>query len=203
MPLKNFFKGNRNNTGSALFLSVESKIEKVKIEAVKQSGWDNAKRVGRFNGDKIVVFINPTEIAQWIYMIDNKLGHSREKKNFWFHTYNGSSTQILFEKWMTETNIHRGYSLTLFKSTAEGVKTSVRVSFSFADVTLVTKYLDFSLTRIFTAIHSEDKKKAEEFFKQKEREERQAQKAEELLVDDNPQGEEQESTASSEEGFWA
>lgn len=175
-----FYKPNKSVKGSAASFSLNSKKGSVFVQIIKQTGYDEAKRLGSFkDGKQVSIQLNQIEIGAIIDVLE----HQTEFKTV--HKTEKFTTGINFTPYIKDGK-QLGYGLSVNRSEGEN-KDSWLIGFNFHEAVVVREWLKFALEHIFTADYSADKKKAEEYLKKNEG--KQEQKREEPTPKQEPEDE--------------
>lgn len=155
-----FFSPTSKNTGSALYVSFNSKEGNVFLKFVKQTSWDDKTKRGSFKDGKWLNFkLSQDETADLLRAIRNSGECS------FYHTFEGNSTTGSFRYYEVERDGKKksGFGLTVKKDSDE-----FKVGFTLGSAERLSEYLKFALDHIFSADYAADKKQSEEYAKNKE-----------------------------------
>lgn len=168
MPL-DIYSGNKTNTGGALFVSFSSKDGSFFFKVLKQTGWNDQTKKASFSGGEIMnLKFGRIEVGSIIRAINRQESVSKP----FFHPFNGVSTSISFnyyEKAYTDKqgkpDTMRGFSFSFKRN-----ESLIRIGVSLGDAEVLSRYLEFGLDHIFSAIYAKDKKEFEEYLKKRNNE---------------------------------
>lgn len=167
------YKPNSSNKGSLLSVNFYSKQEDGKLDSgsffnfVLQNGWNDKTKKGAFkDGKKYNLKFNITELAGFIYAIENNTGLAKAL----FHDSPNATTQIFFEpafkqvkendKWV-KTDKQAGFRLRITqKKSGEDKGESFGIGLDFNEATLFKLAL---INIINSALNAEVKFQADKF----------------------------------------
>jgi hypothetical protein len=157
--MRQYAKGNKNNTGMLTTVAFNSKEEAVFISLIRQTGWSAEHNRPTFGGgERIVIKINPIEVAGIITAIEKRDAFS------FFHSFDGAAGTNGSLKYMEQQkddgSTRCGFGLYMKKDGKD-----YKTSFTVAEATEMSFFLRFSLDHIYSAIYSAAKQQAEEFKK--------------------------------------
>lgn len=158
-----FFSPTSKMTGSALFVSFNSKDASIFMKFVKQTSWDDKTKRGAFKDGKYINFkLSIDEASDIIRAIRDK-----DECSF-YHTFDGDVTTGKFNHYSIEKDgkTKKGFGLTVKKDPDE-----YKCGFNYGAAERLAQYLEFALSHIFSADYAKDKKDAEERLANKKAEE--------------------------------
>jgi len=155
-----FYKPNSKNTGTACSFSVNPKDESVWSSLIKQSSWNESKKIGSFlenqnNPNKSVkIKFNLPEIAGLLDCLEKNLEFSA------YHSSEKQSTQIKLSPYIKD-NKQVGFSYIVTKTDKQNSenKQSYLIGFYLNEATLLKYFLKYSLNSIFESQRIETIKK--------------------------------------------
>lgn len=156
-----FFKAQKNGGGSAANFSFNSKDNAFYVEIVKQTGYDNDKNLGSFNGGfKINSKLSLFEIGSFLNAVYNK----QEYKTV--HKTNERTLTISFAPYFLKDpdNTYKGFGLSLFISKEQ----VCRIGFSPGELEVLVEFFKFGLERCFNSLYADDKKRRDDAYKAKQ-----------------------------------
>lgn len=145
-----FYKSNKSIKGCGASFSFNSKDEALFISLIKQSGYDEARHIGQFQGAKVVVKSGITEIGALLDVLNRNVPYST------VHTTKDSKVQIWFEPYIIgegDAKVQKGYGLKIKKD-----EESFLMPFNFSEAQVLKEYFSFVLRHIFSAQYAEAKK---------------------------------------------
>ncbi|MEK6882491.1 MAG: hypothetical protein AABY22_22915 [Nanoarchaeota archaeon] len=149
MPL-NFYKANEKKLGMLSSWSFNSKEECVYAGFKKQTGYDQDTGIAAFkDGASIKVKFSKEEIGAIISVIE------RLKDKYIFKHQSPDFLTLISFKASFDNNDLRGFCISIKRDNS-----NFRAGYSIKDSIILREFLKFSLTHIFTAIYSLDKKEA-------------------------------------------
>ena len=143
-----FYKPNSRSTGSACSFSYNKKDKALWVNFIKQSSWNDQKKIGSFKGSgpdkKANSKFSVTELAGLIHAIET----NGEFGNF--HGTKERNTTFKFSPYLRDGN-QVGFSFSLNQNNAqEGVKKSFIIGFNFAEGRMLKEYALTVLKNYFT-----------------------------------------------------
>ena len=155
-----FYKPNSKNTGTACSFSVNSKDESVWSSLIKQSSWNESKKIGSFSENQN----NPNKSVKIKFSLPEIAGLlDCLEKNSEFSAYHSSekqSTQIKLSPYVKD-NKQVGFSYIVTKTDKQNSenKQSYLIGFYFNEAALLKYFLKYSLNSIFESNRIETIKK--------------------------------------------
>lgn len=168
MPV-NFFSPKKTQDGAALYVSFNSKDAALFFKLIQQTGWDDAKKKGSFQGGEYInVKFSPDEIGDFIQAIRNK----SEAK--FYHSFGDDTTTGTLKYYIVPAKTEgqrdkEGFGIKVKRGDVE-----YKVGLTLGAAERLMEYLRFALDHIFSAIYAADKKDAEEYNKAKAQKEKAA-----------------------------
>jgi hypothetical protein len=156
-----YYKPNSKNTGTACSFSVNSKDSSIWSSLIKQSSWNEAKKIGSFSDNQnnpnksVKIKFSLTEAAGILDAIERNAEFSA------YHTSEKQTTQIKFSPYIRDEK-QVGFSYSVNKEDKQNVenKQSYLIGFYFNEARLLKEFLTYSLNSIFEAQRIEAIKKA-------------------------------------------
>ena len=156
-----FYKPNSKNTGTACSFSVNSKDNSVWGSLIKQSSWNDAKKIGSFSDNQnnpnksVKVKFSLTEAAGLLDALERNTEFSA------YHTSEKQITKIKLAPYIREEK-QVGFSYSVNKEDKQNVenKQSYLIGFYFNEARLLKEFLTYSLNSVFEAQRIESIKKA-------------------------------------------
>lgn len=145
-----FYKPNSKNTGTACSFSVNPKDESIWSSLIKQSSWNESKKIGSFSENQN----NPNKSVKVKFSLTEAAGIldaiRRQTEFSAFHSSEKQSIQIKFSPYIKD-NKHVGFSYIVNKTDKQNSenKQSYLIGLYFNEATLLEKFLDYSLNAIF------------------------------------------------------
>src|SRR6266498_224495 len=154
----NYYSPNSKNSGSALFVSFQSKEPAIFFKLLKQVGWDTKSGTASFkDGAFVNIKFSPDEAADFIRAVRVN-GESK-----FYHQFNNNSTFGSFRYYYVapepENNIP---AKTGFGLTVKSGETEFKLGLTLGGGERLMEYLKFALQRINEADYAADKKNYEE-----------------------------------------
>lgn len=155
-----FYKPNSKTTGTACSFSVNPKDESIWSSLIKQSSWNETKKIGSFSENQN----NPNKSVKIKFSLVEAAGIlDALEKNTEFSAYHNSekqSTQIKFAPYIREGK-HVGYSYIVNKTDKQNSenKQSYLIGFYFNEARLVKEFISYALQTIFESQRIETIKK--------------------------------------------
>ena len=155
-----FYKPNSKNTGTACSFSVNPKDESIWSSLIKQSSWNDSKKIGSFSENQnnpaksVKIKFSLTEAAGILDAIDRNTEFSA------YHTSEKQSTQIKFSPYIRE-NKQVGYSYMVSKTDKQNSenKQSYLIGFYFNEARLLKEFISYALGSVFESQRIENIKK--------------------------------------------
>jgi hypothetical protein len=155
-----FYKPNSKNTGTACSFSVNPKDESIWSSLIKQSSWNEAKKIGSFSENQnnpnksVKIKFSLTEAAGLLDALDRNSEFSA------FHTSEKQSTQIKLSPYIRDDK-QVGFSYIVNKTDKQNSenKQSYLIGFYFSEARLLKEFLSYSLSQIFESQRVENIKK--------------------------------------------
>lgn len=174
-----FYKPNSKNTGTACSFSVNPKDQSVWSSLIKQSSWDESKKIGSFSQNQnnpsksVKIKFSLTEVAGILDALDRGVEFSA------YHTSDKQSTQIKLSPYIKDGK-QVGYSYIVNKSDKQNSenKQSYLIGFYFNEARLLKEFLKYSLTSIFESQRIENIKKLKNIKDNRENKEEKTQDVE-------------------------
>lgn len=154
--LLQFYKSSKTIKGCAAGFSFNDKDGCLFISLIKQTGYDESKRLGTFSdGEQIVVKFSVTEIGALLDTLDSNKEYST------FHKAKKGNTSIKFAPYFVgEPREQKGFGLSIGKLDENNkVASTFLMPFNSAEAKVIRTYLDFVLRQIFHVGHLEQKQK--------------------------------------------
>ena len=156
-----FYKPNSKNTGTACSFSVNSKDNSVWGSLIKQSSWNDAKKIGSFSENQnnpsksVKVKFSLTEAAGLLDALERNTEFSA------YHTSEKQITKIKLAPYIREEK-QVGFSYSVNKEDKQNVenKQSYLIGFYFNEARLLKEFLTYSLNSVFETQRIEAIKKA-------------------------------------------
>lgn len=140
---------------SATFNGVEQSLF---FSVIKQSSWDESKKLGSFSGPSTAVKLTTTEAGAFLDVITRNVEFSA------YHLSKDAKTQIWFKPYIVEMDgvkTQKGFGLSITQD-KNGEKISWLMPFSWADARVLENYIQYFLRVCFSIEESEHKKKFKE-----------------------------------------
>ena len=145
-----FYKPNSKNTGTACSFSVNPKDQSIWSSLIKQSSWNEAKKIGSFSENQsnpnksVKIKFSLTEAAGILDAIERGVEFSA------YHTSEKQTTQIKFSPYIRDEK-QVGFSYMVSKSDKQNSenKQSYLIGFYFNEGRLLREFLSYSLNSIF------------------------------------------------------
>ena len=156
-----FYKPNSKNTGTACSFSVNSKDNSVWGSLIKQSSWNDAKKIGSFSDNQN----NPNKSVKVKFSLTEAAGLlDALERNTEFSAYHTSEKQITKIKLAPYIRDEKqvGFSYSVNKEDKQNVenKQSYLIGFYFNEARLLKEFLTYSLNSVFETQRIEAIKKA-------------------------------------------
>jgi hypothetical protein len=156
-----FYKPNSKNTGTACSFSVNSKDNSVWGSLIKQSSWNEAKKIGSFSENQnnpnksVKVKFSLTEAAGLLDALERNVEFSA------YHTSEKQITKIKLAPYIRDEK-QVGFSYSVNKEDKQNVenKQSYLIGFYFNEARLLKEFLTYSLNSVFETQRIEAIKKA-------------------------------------------
>lgn len=145
-----YYKPNSKNSGTACSFSVNPKDESIWSSLIKQSSWNESKKIGSFaenqnNPTKSVkIKFSLTEAAGLLDSLDRNTEFSA------YHSSDKQTTRIKLSPYIKDGN-QVGYSYMVSKEDKQNSenKQSYLIGFYFSEARLLKEFLSYSLNSIF------------------------------------------------------
>jgi hypothetical protein len=155
-----FYKPNSKNTGTACSFSVNSKDNSVWGSLIKQSSWNDAKKIGSFSENQnnpnksVKVKFSLTEAAGLLDALERNVEFSA------YHTSEKQITRIKLSPYMRDDK-QVGFSYAVNKEDKQNSenKQSYLIGFYFNEARLFREFLVYALNSVFEAQRIETIKK--------------------------------------------
>ena len=156
-----FYKPNSKNTGTACSFSVNSKDNSVWGSLIKQSSWNEAKKIGSFSENQnnpnksVKVKFSLTEAAGLLDSLERNTEFSA------YHTSEKQITKIRLAPYIRDEK-QVGFSYSVNKEDKQNIenKQSYLIGFYFNEARLLREFLAYSLNSVFETQRIEAIKKA-------------------------------------------
>ena len=156
-----FYKPNSKNTGTACSFTVNSKDASIWGSLIKQSSWNEAKKIGSFSNNQnnpnksVKVKFSLTEAAGLLDALERNTEFSA------YHTSEKQITKIKLAPYIREEK-QVGFSYSVNKEDKQNVenKQSYLIGFYFNEARLLKEFLTYSLNSVFETQRIEAIKKA-------------------------------------------
>ena len=147
-----FYKPNSKNTGTACSFTVNSKDASIWGSLIKQSSWNEAKKIGSFSNNQnnpnksVKVKFSLTEAAGILDAIERNTEFSA------YHTSEKQTTRIKFCPYIRDDK-QVGFSYSVNKEDKQNSenKQSYLIGFYFNEARLVKEFLSYALNSVFEA----------------------------------------------------
>lgn len=155
-----FYKPNSKNTGTACSFSVNPKDESIWSSLIKQSSWNESKKIGSFSENQN----NPNKSVKIKFSLTEAAGIldalERQSEFSAYHTSEKQTTQIKFSPYIKD-NKHVGFSYVVNKSDKQNSenKQSYLIGFYFNEARLIKEFLSYALNSVFESQRIENIKK--------------------------------------------
>ena len=155
-----FYKPNSKNTGTACSFSVNSKDNSIWSSLIKQSSWNDAKKIGSFSENQnnpqksVKVKFSLTEAAGMLDALERNAEFSA------YHTSEKQITRIKLSPYMKDDK-QVGFSYAVNKEDKQNSenKQSYLIGFYFNEARLLREFLGYALNSVFEAQRIETIKK--------------------------------------------
>lgn len=176
-----FYKPNSKNTGTACSFSVNPKDESIWSSLIKQSSWNDSKKIGSFSDNQnnpnksVKIKFSLTEAAGLLDALERNVEFSA------YHTSEKQSTQIKFSPYIKD-NKHVGFSYIVNKTDKQNSenKQSYLIGFYFNESRLIKEFLSYALNSIFESQRIENIKRLKNNKPEDRREEKHEKQEEDL-----------------------
>lgn len=156
-----FYKPNSKNTGTACSFSVNPKDNSVWGSLIKQSSWNELKKIGSFSENQnnpnksVKVKFSLTEAAGILDSIERNTEFSA------YHSSEKQTTRIKFCPYLREDK-QVGFSYSVNKEDKQNIenKQSYLIGFYFNEARLLKEFLSYSLNSVFEHQRIESIKRA-------------------------------------------
>jgi len=155
-----FYKPNSKNTGTACSFSVNEKDSSIWSSLIKQSSWNDAKRIGSFAENQN----NPAKSVKIKFSLAEAAGIldaiERNSEFSAYHTSEKQTTQIKFSPYIKDEK-HVGFSYMVSKTDKQNSenKQSYVIGFYFNEARLLRQFLSYALDSVFDSLRVEMIKK--------------------------------------------
>lgn len=155
-----FYKPNSKNTGTACSFSVNPKDESIWSSLIKQSSWNDSKKIGSFSENQN----NPNKSVKIKFSLTEAAGIldalERQGEFSAYHTSEKQTTQIKFSPYIKD-NKHVGFSYVVNKADKQNSenKQSYLIGFYFNEARLIKEFLSYALNSVFESQRIENIKK--------------------------------------------
>ena len=147
-----FYKPNSKNTGTACSFSVNEKDSAIWSSLIKQSSWNDSKRIGSFSENQnnplksVKIKFSLTEAAGILDAIERNTEFSA------YHTSEKQTTQIKFTPYIKDEK-HVGFSYMVSKTDKQNSenKQSYVIGFYFNEARLLKQFLSYALDSVFNS----------------------------------------------------
>jgi hypothetical protein len=159
-----FYKPNSKNNGTACSFTVNSKDASIWGSLIKQSSWNEAKKIGSFSENQnnpnksVKVKFSLTEAAGILDAIERNTEFSA------YHTSEKQITKIKFSPYIRDEK-QVGYSYSVNKEDKQNIenKQSYLIGFYFNEARLLKEFLGYALNSVFESQRIEAIKKIKNF----------------------------------------
>jgi len=155
-----FYKPNSKNTGTACSFSVNPKDESIWSSLIKQSSWNDAKKIGSFSENQN----NPNKSVKIKFSLTEAAGIldalERQTEFSAYHTSEKQTTQIKFSPYIKD-NKHVGFSYVVNRTDKQNSenKQSYLIGFYFNEARLIKEFLSYALNSVFESQRIENIKR--------------------------------------------
>jgi len=155
-----FYKPNSKNTGTACSFSVNSKDESIWSSLIKQSSWNDTKKIGSFSENQN----NPNKSVKIKFALTEAAGLldalERNTEFSAYHTSEKQSTQIKLSPYIRDDK-QVGFSYIVNKTDKQNSenKQSYLIGFYFNEARLLKEFLQYALSSVFESQRIETIKK--------------------------------------------
>jgi hypothetical protein len=155
------YKPTPRNTGTACSFSFNNLDGNFYLNLIKQASWNDQKKIGSFSENaqnpekKVVVKLSKIEVCGILDALDNN------RTTDFFHNSENQKLGIKFSPYIRDDK-QVGYSLNVIKNSKTQTTqpaVSFLIGFTFAEARMVTEYIKFGLSHIFSTERSEEIKK--------------------------------------------
>ena len=155
-----FYKPNSKNTGTACSFTVNSKDASIWSSLIKQSSWNEAKKIGSFSDNQnnpsksVKIKFSLTEAAGLLDALERNTEFSA------YHTSEKQSTQIKLSPYLRDEK-QVGFSYMVSKTDKQNSenKQSYLIGFYFNEARLLKQFLSYALDSVFECQRIETIKK--------------------------------------------
>lgn len=145
-----YYKPNSKNTGTACSFSVNPKDESIWSSLIKQSSWNDSKKIGSFSENQnnpnksVKIKFSLTEAAGILDAIERSVEFSA------YHTSEKQTTQIKFAPYIKD-NKQVGFSYMVSKADKQNSenKQSYLIGLYFSEARLLKQFLGYALDSVF------------------------------------------------------
>jgi hypothetical protein len=147
-----YYKPNSKNTGTACSFSVNPKDSSIWSSLIKQSSWDENKKIGSFSNNQN----NPSKSVKIKFSLNEAAGIldaiERGSEFSAYHTSEKQTTQIKFSPYLKD-NKQVGFSYMVSKSDKQNSenKQSYLIGLYFNEARLLKEFLSYALSSVFEA----------------------------------------------------
>jgi hypothetical protein len=154
-----FYRPNRANKGFACSFNYSAKDDCLFGQILKQSGWDDAKKIGSFAASRKDPSKNTTIKIEWVEVgaILDCIERGREFKSF--HDGDRQTKAIAFTPWMAQPMdgkpaAQKGYSFSVSVGDKEDstTKNAFYIGFNFWEAREVREFLIYAMHKHFDAL---------------------------------------------------
>lgn len=145
-----FYKPNSKNTGTACSFSVNPKDESIWSSLIKQSSWNESKKIGSFSENQN----NPSKSVKIKFSLTEAAGIldalERNSEFSAYHTSDKQVTRIKLAPYIKDTK-QVGYSYMVSKEDKQNSenKQAYLIGFYFNEARLLKEFLGYALTSVF------------------------------------------------------
>lgn len=145
-----YYKPNSKSTGTACSFSVNSKDSSIWSSLIKQSSWNESKKIGSFSGNQN----NPNKSVKIKFSLNEAAGIldalERNVEFSAYHTSEKQTTQIKLAPYIKDGK-QVGFSYTVFKSDKQNSenKQSYLIGLYFNEGRLLKQFLSYALDSVF------------------------------------------------------
>jgi len=155
-----FYKPNSKNTGTACSFSVNPKDESIWSSLIKQSSWNDQKKIGSFSDNQN----NPNKSVKIKFSLTEAAGLldalERSSEFSAYHSSEKQTTRIKLSPYIKDGN-QIGYSYSVNKEDKQNSenKQSYLIGFYYNEARLLKQFLSYALDSVFESQRIENIKK--------------------------------------------
>ena len=162
-----FYKANARLNGCGCSFGINAAEQTLFISLVKQSAWDDSKKLGQFNGDKINIKSNFTEIGALLDVLQRNVTYSTVHKSANGMTSIKFEPYFIYSKEENGEKTQKGYGLSIYRKTADK-ELKFLMPFNFAEAVLLKEYFSFAIRQMLHVEMTEARKQYKEKQKQQD-----------------------------------